>query len=115
MIAFSLGTPTNCYSIAYLFLIPAYGSLWLAGRLASERLPQQMAAVVLGAAFAFGFANLGMLWLAPSAEGLSAVEFARAVIGYFPGYLLTMSVYVAVGLLAAQLLGKLRPSLRASE
>jgi hypothetical protein len=43
------------------------------------------------------------------------VEFAKAVIGYFPGYLLTMSVYVAVGLLAAQLLGKFRPSLRASE
>ncbi|MEN9788161.1 MAG: hypothetical protein RLZZ473_225 [Pseudomonadota bacterium] len=115
MIAFSLGTPTNCYSIAYLFLIPAYGSLWMAGRLASERLPQQVAAVVLGAASAFFFANLGMLWLAPSAQGLSTMQFASAVAGYFPGYLLTMSVYVAVGLLAAQLLGKLRPSLRASE
>jgi hypothetical protein len=43
------------------------------------------------------------------------MAFAAAVAGYFPGYLLTMSMYVAVGLLAAQSLGKFRPILRASE
>lgn len=100
--AFALGTPTDCYSIAYLFLVPAYGSLWWAGRWAAEGgLGRITLAVVAGASTTFFFANLGMYWLAPSVSAPTLMTFASAVSGYFPGYLLTMSVYVSMGLLAA--------------
>jgi hypothetical protein len=35
--AFALGTPNLCYSPAYLFLIPAYGALWMAGHWVARR------------------------------------------------------------------------------
>lgn len=112
--AFALGTPTDCYSIAYLFLIPAYGSLWVAGRWASEGGYGRIAVAVLaGAAATFAFANLGMFWLVPSPSAPTFTAFAKAVAGYFPGYLLTLSVYVAFGLIADATL-RLRAALRVS-
>lgn len=112
--AFAMGTPTDCYSIAYLFLIPAYGSLWVAGRWASAGGYRRITiAVLAGAATTFAFANLGMYWLAPSPSTPTFAAFAGAVAGYFPGYLLTMSVYVAIGLIADAAL-RLRVATRAS-
>lgn len=112
--AFALGTPTDCYSIAYLFLIPAYGSLWWAGRWAGAGGYARISvAVPAGAAATFAFANLGMFWLAPSPNAPTFMAFAEAVAGYFPGYLLTMSMYVAFGLIADVAL-RLRSVARAS-
>lgn len=103
--AFALGTPTDCYSIAYLFLIPAYGSLWWAGRWAAEGgLGRIAVAVPASAAVTFFFANLGMYWLAPSTSAPTLASFVAAVAGYFPGYLLTMAANVAVGLVAQNIL-----------
>lgn len=101
--AFALGTPSDCYSPAYLMLVPAYGSLWLAGRLlaASFSLPRAAAAVLAGGVTCFVFANLGMFWLAPSAAAPTAWAYAQAVAGYMPGYLLTLGVYVTLAIAAA--------------
>lgn len=107
--AFALGTPTNCYSIAYLFLIPAYGALWMAGRWASEGgFARVTAAVVAGAAATFAIANAGMFLLAPSPSAPDAASFVAAVLGYFPGYLATTTIYVGCGLVAEVLLGARR-------
>jgi hypothetical protein len=107
--AFALGTPTNCYSIAYLFLIPAYGALFVAGRWAADR---GYAAIGLGvvasACVTFVIANLGMFWLAPSPSAPTLTSFAAAVAGYFPGYLLTMATYVSGGLLVERALSTRR-------
>ena len=107
--AFALGTPTNCYSIAYLFLIPAYGALFVAGRWAADR---GYAAIGLGvvasACVTFVIANLGMFWLAPSPSAPTLTSFAAAVAGYFPGYLLTMATYVSGGLLVERALSARR-------
>lgn len=123
LIAFSLGTPTDCYSMAYLFLIPAYGSLWAAGQwLAAfsshEESTDQgslgsrsgvkgvfmLAVSVVGSAVVcFAWANLGMWWFADSAMTYSFGEYLNAVSVYLPGYVLTMAMYVtvAVGLALA--------------
>lgn len=102
--AFALGTPTNCYTIAYVFLIPAYGALWMAGRwVADGGYVKLSAAVVVGALTTFVVANLGMFWLAPSVSAPTLSAYSSAVAGYFPGYLLTLSSYVAVGLLVERL------------
>ena len=104
--AFALGTPTNCYSIAYLSLIPAYAALWWAGRWASGGGLGRVALGVLGGtAVTFVVANLGMFLFAPSPAAPSLGAFAAAVAGYYPGYLLTASMYVAVGLMGEAALG----------
>ena len=101
LLAFALGTPTDCYSIAYLFLVPAYGALWFAGRIAADGGYGRIGVAVLGGAAAtFFLSNLGMFLLAPSPGATSVSAFASAVIGYFPGYLLTTILYVAFGLIA---------------
>lgn len=110
--AFALGTPTNCYTIAYLFLIPAYGALFVAGRWVADGGYGRVALVVMGSALVtFLIANLGMFWLAPSRVALSLPDFASAVAGYFPGYLMTMTTYVAGGLLAERVLSLRRRAL----
>jgi hypothetical protein len=115
--AFALGTPNLCYSPAYLFLIPAYGALWMAGQWVSRRaespLPRALIAVPVAALVAFTVANLGMYLLAPSSTATGIADFATQVSGWFPGYLLTMSMYVAVGLLGAALWSLRRAGLAA--
>ncbi|MBM4192621.1 MAG: hypothetical protein FJ196_06150 [Gammaproteobacteria bacterium] len=103
--AFALGTPTNCYGIAYLFLIPAYGALFLAGRWGSDRGYGRVSLAVTGSSVVtFFLANLGMFWLAPSPAALSLSEFASTVAGYYPGYLMTMATYVAGGIVIERVL-----------
>ncbi|MFM8481552.1 MAG: hypothetical protein ACKOCF_10175 [Gammaproteobacteria bacterium] len=104
--AFALGTPTNCYSPAYLFLIPAYGALWVAGRWAAEGGYGRVALGVAGsAAVTFVIANIGMYFFVSSPAAATPAAFAAAVAGYFPGYLLTMAMYTSFGLLAEAALG----------
>ena len=107
--AFAMGTPTDCYSPAYFFLIPAYGALWAAGHWIGAQASRASAPLVLvvgaGAAFAtFVIANLGMYLLAPSPAASSIAAYAVAVAGYFPGYLLTMGLYVVAALVATAFL-----------
>lgn len=116
LFAFALGTPTNCYSIAYLALIPAYGALWLAGRWVAARGNSSVRIAVVGSSAAlvtFAIANLGMFWWATPATTPTLASFVPAVAGYFPGYLLTMSVYVGAALLIEQAM-RWRASIRAS-
>lgn len=104
MVAFSLGTPTDCYSLAYLFLIPAYGSLWAAGQLLARHSSMMGAggvstlgaAVLLSGVVCFGWANLGMWWFAETATTYSLTAYLGAVSQYLPGYLLTMGTYVTL-------------------
>ena len=104
--AFAMGTPTNCYSIAYLFLIPAYGALFVAGRWVAEGGYGRISVAVAGSALVtFVVANLGMFWLAPSPTAPTLSAFASAVAGYFPGYLMTMATYVVCGLVVERALG----------
>lgn len=103
--AFALGTPTDCYSPAYLMLIPAYGALWMAGRWLGQgfSVPRATMAVLGGGVACFALANLGMFWFAPSPTATTITAYAAAVAGYLPGYLLTLSVYVTLALAAAAL------------
>ena len=116
LLAFALGTPTNCYSIAYLALIPAYGALWWAGRAVAERGITPIRIVLFGAGSAlvtFTIANLGMFGWATPVSTPTLATFVPAVAGYFPGYLLTMSLYVGAALVIEQAL-RWSVSIRAS-
>jgi hypothetical protein len=100
--AVALGTPADCFSPAYGFLIPAYAALWIAGA-ATTSLARAPVAVAAGAAATFCIANLGMFLFA-NTSGVAATAYVAAVVGYFPHYLFTMAAYVTVGLLAQLLL-----------
>ncbi|MFM2110291.1 MAG: hypothetical protein ACO266_02635 [Steroidobacteraceae bacterium] len=104
--AFALGTPTNCYSPAYFFLIPAYGALWVAGRSVADGGYGRIAlGVAASALVTFVIANVGMYFFAASPAAATPSAFIVAVSGYFPGYLLTMALYTAFGVLAEAAFG----------
>ncbi len=126
------GTPVDCFSVAYLFLVPAYGALWFAGRQAAPwlhgvRAARGMAsaaaglrslgvlslALVAGVTAAFVVSNLGYWAFGAGFAPLSAGDYAAQVSRYLPGYLLASAIYVGAalvaGTVAARVAGEARP------
>ncbi|MCU0759716.1 MAG: hypothetical protein MUF07_11060 [Steroidobacteraceae bacterium] len=112
--AIALGTPADCFSPAYLFLVPAYGALWAAGRLAGSlarsrsavaevpgrRLPRlalAAATLPLAVLLAFVLSNAGVLLLGGGAAP-EAADYAARVAVYLPGYLGVTLAYVGAAL-----------------
>lgn len=100
---FYAGVSSYCLSPAYGFLIPAYGSLWLAGRWFASKYQFNwttalflVASVVAGAAMATIFSSGGFYWFSGRYTDPSVVEFGQRFIQYFPKYLGTLSFYVAI-------------------
>lgn len=100
---FYAGVSSYCLSPAYGFLIPAYGSLWLAGRWFASKYQFNwttalflVASVVTGAAMATVFSSGGFYWFSGRYTDPSVVEFGQRFIQYFPKYLGTLSFYVAI-------------------
>jgi hypothetical protein len=113
--SFASGTPVDCFSLAYLFLVPAYGVLWFAGTRAASGLRSQGAtagarasrttavatlslALALGVGAAFVVSNAGFWAFGAGFGPLSAGEYAARVARYLPGYLLATALYVALAL-----------------
>jgi hypothetical protein len=115
--SFASGTPVDCFSLAYLFLVPAYGALWFAGGRAAAWLPSQGSAaragswrarsraalslslaLVAGVTGAFVVSNAGFWAFGAGFSPMSAGEYAARVARYLPGYLLSTVVYVVVAL-----------------
>jgi hypothetical protein len=100
---FYAGVSSYCLSPAYGFLIPAYGSLWLAGRWFASKYQFiwttalfLVASVLTGAAMATIFSSGGFYWFSGRYTDPSVVEFGQRFIQYFPKYLGTLSFYVAI-------------------
>ncbi len=125
------GTPLDCFSIAYLFLVPAYGALWFAGRRVASwfaehrpaagtgaaasglrKLAALSFALVAGVAVAFIVSNLGYWAFGSGFTPMSAVDYAVQVARFLPGYLLASAIYVAAALgaqaVAARAVGEAR-------
>jgi uncharacterized membrane-anchored protein YitT (DUF2179 family) len=97
------GVSSFCVSPSYGFLLPAYGSLWLAGRWYASKYQFSLTSVVLlvasvitAAAVATGFSSGGFYWFSGRYTEPTFVEFGQRFILYFPKYLGTLSFYVAV-------------------
>jgi hypothetical protein len=106
--AMTLGTPVDCFGVAYLFLAPSYALLWWAGRAMSTvvdagvvralpRLALTLSAAVTGA---FVVSNIGYFGFSGGFGSMPALEYASRVMQYLPGYLLVTGVYVLGGFLA---------------
>jgi integral membrane sensor domain MASE1 len=98
------GSGIDCFTAGYPLLAPAYLSLWYAGRLTQLdvsrwHLLRTAVLLLLGVTACFIIANVGY-YLASDYSRLSAADYTRAVLRYWPGYLQTTAIYV----LAAALL-----------
>lgn len=101
-VATANGADGWCMSPAYLFLIPTYACLWLAGRwyARSHRntwhtLMPLATALLLSTGMAFLISNASFYWLSGRFPDMSWTEYAARVAQYFPPYLLSACIYVA--------------------
>ena len=99
-----VGVESVCVTLGYGLMIPAFGSLWLAGRFArdSERLgaatvAKLVSACVVGIIGFFVFSNIGYYLGGGFDSSMGLAEYARRVMRYFPYYLTIGLSYSAVG------------------
>jgi hypothetical protein len=100
------GVSDWCMSPAYWLLVPAYGSLWLAGRLYAGwhrdslgSLALLAATVALGALVAYLFSGGGFLYFSGRYPEPSLVLLAERIAHYYPRYLASLALYVGVAAL----------------
>lgn len=96
------GVSDWCMTPAYGFLIPTYGSLWLAGQWFALRQTMQgkgIAGLILVAwaanSFAFAFSNAAFYLFSEHFAGMSAVEYATHVAQYYGSYVSVALLYLA--------------------
>jgi hypothetical protein len=91
-----------CMTPAYWFLIPTYGSLWLAGRWFAMRHAmdgKRLAVLALSAwaacSFAFAFSNITFYLFSGRLADMSAVEYTSRVAQYYASYVSIALLYIA--------------------
>ncbi|MES1929190.1 hypothetical protein SADO_08037 [Salinisphaera dokdonensis CL-ES53] len=96
------GVSAYCFTPAYAMLLPAYASLWGAGRwyasqhrFAWSTVAPLVASVLVGALLCEAFSSGGFYWLSGQFANPSLAEFAAREVTYFPAYLATMAFWVA--------------------
>lgn len=100
-----------CLSPAYGFLIPAYGALWFAGRWLAPRTRVDARGLVIAggvgvgaAVLSFAISNGSFYLLSGLFGALSVAGFAEQFARYAPGFVLTGSAWIVLGLALVWLL-----------
>jgi hypothetical protein len=95
-----------CITPAYLFLLPAYGALWLAGRWYAGQYRFELrtlfplfSAAIVGALFCELFSSGGFYLFSGRFVDQSVLEFAGRFVKYFPGSLQSLLFYTGVSVL----------------
>ena len=116
--AFTWGGASGfCLTPAYVFLLPAYTSLWLAGRWYAARyrfawatLAPLAVAAVIGAAVCELFSSGGFYFFSGRFAEPTVAEFGARMAKYFPSYLGSLAFYVGIAATVHALLGLTRNS-----
>ncbi len=102
-IAISHGVSGWCVTPAYVFLIPTYACLWLAGwwyrqheALTFVSLVKYSVAVVISCSLAFLISNASFYLLSGYFDALSLGEYAARVAKYYPPYVMSAVYYLAL-------------------
>lgn len=116
------GQSDFCFTPAYWMLVPAYGTMWLAGRIASEKLGTRAAAlpamvVVLTAATFVSelFSSGGFYFLGGRFDDPTLAGFAPRLARYFPPTLLATLGWSGVAAAAYAVARKVSPQLHAAK
>lgn len=95
------GASAFCLTPAYVFLLPAYTSLWLAGRWYAARyrfawttLAPLAASVLVGAAVCELLSSGGFYFFSGRFNEPTLAEFGARLMKYFPSYLGSLAFYV---------------------
>ena len=114
--AYTTGGGSNfCITPAYVFLLPAYSSLWFAGRWYAKHhqfelrtlLPLASAAFV-GALACELFSSGGFYFFSGRFAEPTFAEFGARLVKYFPAYLQSLAFYVGVSAVVHALFGFVR-------
>jgi hypothetical protein len=103
--AYWSGAYASCFTPAYAMLLPAYASLWMAGRWYAKQynlnfnsLVLLAGAVVVGT-FSCELFSSGGYYLFSGKFEPSLAEFASRVVQYYPSYLASTAFYVTLAAL----------------
>lgn len=99
------GVSAFCVSPAYGFLLPAYGTLWLAGRWFAARysfsldaLPALAASLLAGVTLAEAFSSGGFYFFSGRFAETSLAEFGTRLVKYFPQSLASFAFWAGIAL-----------------
>lgn len=99
------GVSNFCVSPAYPFLLPAYGSLWLAGRwfakhysFTLQTLPRLIGSLLGGAVLAELFSSGGFYFFSGRYAEPTLVEFGARLVKYFPHALETLAFWMGIAI-----------------
>ncbi|QIG79065.1 hypothetical protein [Stakelama tenebrarum] len=106
VVIYLLGGSGFCFTPAYWMLVPAYGTMWFAGRFAARNLEPTVGALpafaLLATAAAFVahcFSSGGFYLLSGHFDQPTLAEFAGRVARYFPGNLVSMWIWLGIAAL----------------
>lgn len=109
------GGQAFCLTPAYFFLLPAYGTLWFAGRwyagqhrLAWRTLLPLGAAAFTGAAVCELLSSGGFYFFSGRFADPTLIEFAGRLATFFPSYLQSLAVYLGIAAVVHALFGLAR-------
>ena len=121
VVAIQNGTSSYCISPAYVFLIPTYSVMFLAGyycakfkSLSLSSLSLQLSTVFLAASVAFGISNYSFYLLAGRFDDLSLSQYAERVAQFYTPYVGSVMLY-ATFIYAVMLLVKALPALKVNQ
>ncbi len=111
-VAFTWGGASGfCLTPAYVFLLPGYASLWLAGRWYAARyrfawatIAPLAASAVAGAAVCQLFSSGGFYFFSGRFAEPTLIEFGARLAKYFPPYLGSLAFYVGIAAVVHALL-----------
>ena len=96
------GVSSACITPAYIMLLPAYGSLWLAGKWYSKKyksnwqtLPRLVGLVIIATAVYTVFSGGGFYFFSGLFAEPNLVEYSQRFATYFPSYLADVAFYVS--------------------
>ncbi|MDO9139187.1 MAG: hypothetical protein Q7U38_02510 [Methylobacter sp.] len=103
-VAIANGTSSFCVSPAYVFLVPTYAAMWLAGRYCSafnaekiSALSLQLGIAALATSTAFAISNGSFYWLSGRYTDLSWGQYIARVAQYYPLYAGCALLYIVAG------------------
>jgi hypothetical protein len=118
-IAIKNGASDWCVSPAYVFLIPTYAVMWLAGRYCStfqtlkiSELATSVGLVMLATSAAFIISNGSFYLFSGRFDDLTLIDYLVRVVQYYPSYLSGALIYAGAGLAIIKIINSL-PALAA--
>ena len=99
----SKGGESYCFTVSYPFLIPAYASLWVAGRWFSKQYSENLRglfyfviAAVVGTAVCDVISSGGFYWFSGRFSDVNVTEFAGRIAKYLPMFMKTTLMYLGI-------------------